>query len=93
MTSALILINAKRNHIGGLGEKLLEIDGITEVYTVTGRYDFIAIVRTKETEKLAKVVTEDILKFEGIERTETMVAFKCYSKYDLEHMFSIGLEE
>jgi DNA-binding Lrp family transcriptional regulator len=93
MTTALILIQAKRKYISQLGEKLLEIKGITEVYTITGKYDFVAIVRVKEPEKMAEIVTEDILKLEGIKKTETMVAFKCHSKYDLEHMFSIGLEK
>jgi DNA-binding Lrp family transcriptional regulator len=64
--------------------------GITEVYSVSGRYDLIAIVRIKDNETLSDIVTGAMLKLDGIVDSETMLAFRTYSKHDLESMFSIG---
>jgi DNA-binding Lrp family transcriptional regulator len=92
MVTAIILIQAERDSVAGLGEKLVGIEGITEVYTVTGKFDFVAVIRLPEHDALADVVTRDLLQVKGIARTETLVAFKCFSKYDLDRMFSIGLD-
>ena len=61
--------------------------GITEVYSVAGRYDLVAIIRVKENEELAEIVTNHIRKVEGIEKSETLIAFRVYSRYDLEMAF------
>ena len=74
-----------------LNQLLAEMDGITEVYSVGGRIDLIAVIRSKDNDLLADIVTEHLLKVEGIKTSETMVAFKVYSRHDLERMFSIGL--
>ena len=83
-------MNAERDRIAEVPDELLKINGIKEVYSVAGDYDLVAIVRVKEAEDLAKVVTEQFVKVKGITRTMTLIAFRCYSNYDLEHIFSIG---
>ena len=84
------MMNAERHRIAHVPDELLKITGVTEVYSVAGDYDLVAVVRVKEAEDLAKVVTEQFVKVEGITRTMTLIAFRCFSNYDLEHMFSIG---
>mgnify|MGYP002682571881 CR=1 FL=1 len=73
--------------------RLADVPGVTEVYSVAGDYDLVAVVRVKEHEQLADVVTRNLLKMEGIARTNTLIAFKSYSRKDLERMWEIGLEE
>ncbi len=92
MVTAFVLINARRDMIGETAEALENLDGMSEVYSIAGKYDLIAIIRVESNEKLAELVTGHMLKMEGIEKTETMMAFKTYSQYDLERMFSIGLD-
>ena len=89
MITSIILINAKRDKIVELAEQLASMDGISEVYSVTGHYDLIAIVRVQTNEELAELVTIQLAKVAGIEKTDTMLAFKAYSRHDLEAMFSI----
>jgi len=90
MTTAIVLINAERTKLSQVGEKLAEIQGITEVYSVGGRVDFVAIIRLPNNEALADLVTEQLTKVEGIVKTETMVAFRAISKFDIASMFEIG---
>ena len=90
MITALVMINAERDRIAGIPDELLKIGGVTEVYSIAGDYDLIAVVRVKQAEELAGVVTEGFAKVKGITRTMTLIAFKCYSNYDLEHVFSLG---
>lgn len=92
MITALVMMNAERERIAPIPEELLKITGVTEVYSVAGDYDLIAMIRVKEAEELASVVTEQFAKVKGITRTMTLIAFKCYSNYDLEHMFQIGFK-
>ena len=67
-----------------------DVDGVAEAYSVTGEWDFVAILRLREPERLAQVVTGGISQLEGVVRTQTMVAFETFSKHDLEALFSIG---
>lgn len=90
MTHAIVLIRAERSALPHLGGRLADLDGVAEAYSVTGEWDFVAIVRVAEPEELASSVTERLARLEGIERTYTMVAFEVYSRHDLEAMFSIG---
>jgi DNA-binding Lrp family transcriptional regulator len=90
MTHAVVLIQAERSALPDLGGRLADVAGVAEAYSVTGEWDFVAILRVPETEQLARVVTERLAKLDGIARTYTMVAFEAYSKHDLEAMFSIG---
>lgn len=90
MTHAVVLIEAERDALAGLGGELADIDGVAEAYSVTGHWDFVAIVRVPNHEQLADVVTGRIGQLSGVARTQTMVAFAAFSKHDLEALFSIG---
>jgi DNA-binding Lrp family transcriptional regulator len=92
MLTAIILVQATRESLAELGHRLAEARGVAEVYTVTGEWDFVAIVRVREHEELATVVTGELSRLSGIERTHTMVAFQQFSRHDLEAMFGLGLE-
>ena len=91
MVSGVVLLNIQRGRINEVGEVLAEIDGISEVYSVAGRYDLVAILRVPDNEALAEVVTEKMLKVEGITNSETLITFRVFSRHDLESMFSIGM--
>jgi DNA-binding Lrp family transcriptional regulator len=93
MLTAFILIESTREGLEHLGTELAGVEGVAEVYTVTGEWDFVAIVRVREHEDLAKVVTQHLTRLEDIERTQTMVAFQQFSAHDLEAMFGLGLED
>jgi DNA-binding Lrp family transcriptional regulator len=90
VTNAVVLIRAEREALGTLGGRLAEIEGVSEAYSVTGEWDFVAIVRVPDAEQLAAVVTESLAQLPGIDRTYTMTAFRAYSEHDLAAMFSIG---
>lgn len=91
MVSAVILINAKRTMIKTLAKQLVEMEAISEVYSVAGPYDLVAIARVSRNEDLSDLVTDEMTQMEGIEDTTTLFAFKTYSQHDLERMFAIGL--
>lgn len=90
MTTAIVLIEADRDAMAGLGSQLADIPGVAEAYTVTGEWDFVAIVRVGRHEELATTITGQLLQLSGVVRTQTMVAFEAFSQHDLEAMFSIG---
>ncbi|HZV51725.1 MAG TPA: Lrp/AsnC ligand binding domain-containing protein [Candidatus Dormibacteraeota bacterium] len=92
MLTAIMLVRARRDALPTLGPRLAEVRGVAEVYTVTGDWDFVAMLRVREHEELATVVTGEIAQLEGIERTRTMVAFQQFSAHDLEAMFGLGAE-
>lgn len=91
MVTAILLIKAKRNSIPDVAQQMVEISGVSEVYSVSGRYDLIAIIRVQTNDDLAALVTDKMRAIEGIENTETMLAFKAFSQHDLEAMFSVGM--
>ncbi len=93
MVSAVILLVVEKNKINEVAERLVELDGITEVYSVAGQYDLVAIARVRDNEQIAEAVTRQMLKIDGILRSETLMAFRAFSRYNLERMFSVGLEE
>ena len=93
MVTALVLLSVEREKTNTVAEKITAIKGVTEVYSVAGKYDLAVIIRVKENEDLATVVTEQIRSVEGIERSETLIAFRVYSRYDLEMAFSLGMEK
>ena len=93
MVNAVILLVVEKNKINEVAERLVEMDGITEVYSVAGQYDLVAIARVRDNEQIAEAVTRQMLKIDGIQRSETLMAFKAFSRYNLERMFSVGLEE
>jgi DNA-binding Lrp family transcriptional regulator len=91
VTHAIVLIGAERSALATLGGELADIDGVAEAYSVTGEWDFVAILRLREPEALAQAVTGRISQLPGVQRTQTMVAFEAYSRHDLEALFSVGL--
>src|SRR3979409_1773642 len=93
VVTAIVLIEAERSAIAKLGPALADVPGVAEAYSVTGEFDFVVIVRVKNHEEIADVVTSRLSQVPGIVKTHTHVAFKVYSKHDLEAMFSVGLQE
>jgi DNA-binding Lrp family transcriptional regulator len=92
MVTAIVLLNCARARVAEVADKLASMEGISEVYSVAGRFDLVAMVRVKTNEDLADVVTAGMQKIPGIESTETLIAFRAYSRLDLEGVFSIGLK-
>lgn len=90
MTHAIVLVEAERDAMSTLGGELADVEGVREAYSVTGEWDFVAIVAVKRHEDLADVVTNGIGQLSGARRTQTMVAFEAFSKHDLEALFAIG---
>jgi DNA-binding Lrp family transcriptional regulator len=90
VTHGIVLIEAERGVLATLGGTLADIDGVAEAYSVTGDWDFVAIIRVREPEGLAEVIRNRLAQLDGIKRTHTMVAFEVFSQHDLEALFSIG---
>ncbi len=88
MITAVVLITAERSALPKLGEDLAALPGVSEVYSVTGEFDFIAMVRAKTHDELADIVTTRIAQTKGVAKTHTHVAFRAYSKHDLETLFA-----
>lgn len=93
MVTAIILLNTQRDKINEVAEALVNMNGVSEVHSVAGRYDLVAIVRVSDNEHLADLVTNHVRPLKGIERSETLIGFQVHSHHDLEHLFAIGLEE
>jgi DNA-binding Lrp family transcriptional regulator len=89
MVSALVLINAARGQIETVGEEIAAIPGVTEVFSVAGRVDLVASIRVSTNDELADVVSRRFAQIEGIAATETLIAFRVYSREDLEAGFSL----
>ena len=92
MVSAIVLMNVERNKINEVADALVDIDGVSEVYSVAGQVDLVCIIRVPNNEALAGVVTEKMLQVDGILDSETLITFRVFSKHDLESMFSVGME-
>ena len=88
MITAVVLITAERSALPKLGEDLAALPGVSEVYSVTGEFDFIAMVRAKTHDELADIVTARIAQTKGVAKTHTHVAFRAYSRHDLETLFA-----
>ena len=93
MVSAVVLLKTHRGLINEVAAQLAELNGISEVFSVGGRYDRVAILRVRDNEAMADLVTEHMLKVDGIAESETLLAFRAFSRHDLESMFSLGLDE
>jgi len=91
MVTAIVMLTVERNKIDIVAEKIASMDGVSEVYSVGGRIDLIAIIRCRDNEQMAEIVTGHLLKVDGIKTSETLIAFKVYSSHDLESMFTIGM--
>ena len=93
MVTAIVLMSVERGQVSATAESLADLKQISEVYSVGGRYDLVAVIRVRTNEELAETVTKHLAGLKAIRNTETLIAFRSYSRHDLEAMFSLGLEE
>lgn len=93
MITAIVLIKTAVDRIGEVAEAAARIGGVTEVYSVTGEFDLVAMVRVREHDELADVIPGRLNKVDGVLATETHIAFRTYSQHDLEAAFALGLED
>ena len=90
MTHAIVLIEAERDALATLGGALADLDGVGAAYSVTGEWDFVAVLHLNRHEELADIVTGKMAALPGVVKTQTMVAFEAFSRHDLESLFSVG---
>jgi DNA-binding Lrp family transcriptional regulator len=90
--SAIVLISAEVDRIPEVAAAIADLNGVSEVYSVTGDVDLIAIVRVRHHEELADIIADQLNKVSGVLGTQTHIAFRTYSKHDLEAAFSLGLD-
>lgn len=93
MINAVVLLKVDVHSIPETAGAIAEIDKVSEVYSVAGEWDLVVIIRVKEHEELARVITGEIDKIPGITNSSTLIAFQVFSKHDLERMFSMGFED
>ena len=93
MVTAIVLLKADIHRIPEVAETIAQLPAVSEVYSITGEYDLLAIIRVRAHEELADVIPGELSKVEGITATQTHVAFRTYSRHDLEAAFSIGLAD
>jgi DNA-binding Lrp family transcriptional regulator len=92
MVTAIVMIFVEADKIPEVAQEIADLDGVSEVYSVAGDTDLIAIVRVREFEDVAEVIAGRLSRVEGVLRTDTHMAFRAYSRHDLDATFSIGLE-
>ena len=92
MITAIVLIDCATDSIPEVAETLASLPGVSEVYSVAGHVDLIAMVRVREFDQIADVIAGSISKVAGVINTETHIAFRAYSRHDLDAAFSIGFE-
>ena len=90
MVTAIVFVNAEVARIPEVAEAIADLTGVSEVYSVTGKIDLIAIIRVADHEQIAEVVSDQLTKVPGVLSTETHIAFRAYSSHDLEAAFSLG---
>lgn len=93
MITAIVLIQTEVDQVNEVAEQIVKLDGISEVYSITGDHDLLAMVRVRHHEELAEVIPGRISKVPGVVHTDTHIAFRTFSRHDLEAMFSLGLPE
>jgi len=89
VVTAIVLINTERGRVVDVAQQLIEIDGVSEVFSVAGRYDLVALLRVKTNDEMAALVTGHLLRVDGVAHTATLTAFQAYSRHDLERMFGL----
>lgn len=92
MITAIVRVRTAVDRVGEVAEAIADLPGVTEVYSVTGEFDLVALVRVRAHEELAQVIPGQVNKVDGVVATETHIAFRTYSRHDLEATFSLGLE-
>ena len=93
MITAFVLIEARQGQVGALAQTLADLPGVAEVYSVSGRHDLVAIARVATPDDLSVLVTDRLALLPGIVSTETLLAFRAYSRHDLDSLFDVGLSE
>ncbi|HLJ66678.1 MAG TPA: Lrp/AsnC ligand binding domain-containing protein [Chloroflexota bacterium] len=93
MITAIVLIHAARGKIPDVAQELLELPEVAEVYSVAGDFDLVAMLRVREYDAMAEAVPGKLQRLSGVEKTTTLMAFQCYSRHDLEALFSVGIDE
>ena len=93
MITAIVLCTVDRRHIPETAQTLLAVEEVSEVYSVAGDWDIVAMIRVREHEQLAAVVTQKLASIATITHTTTLIAFRAYSNYDLERLFAVGADE
>ena len=93
MVHAVVLVQCQIDQIPEAAQTIADLEGVSEVYSVAGEFDLVAIVRVSGHDDLARVIPGGIAKVGGVMGTETLIAFQVYSKHDLERLFSIGFDE
>ena len=93
MITAIVLIKADVSRIPEVAEIIVGLEGVSEVYSVTGEFDLVALVRVRQYEQIADVIPGGLNKVDGVTHTETHIAFRTYSQHDLEAAFSLGLPD
>jgi DNA-binding Lrp family transcriptional regulator len=91
--TAIVLVDCATDSIPEVAQALANLDGVSEVYSVAGHVDLIAMVRVREFDHIAEVIAGGISKVPGVLNTETHIAFRAYSRHDLEAAFAIGFRE
>ncbi|MFL6163104.1 MAG: Lrp/AsnC family transcriptional regulator [Jatrophihabitantaceae bacterium] len=92
MITTIVMVSVESNRIPEVAQEIADLDGVSEVYSVAGDVDLIAIVRVREFDRIAEVIAGRLSKIPGVLHTDTHVAFRAYSRHDLDSAFSIGLE-
>lgn len=92
MITAIVLVKTAVDRVGEVAEAIADLPSVTEVYSVTGEFDLVAIVRVRAHDELAQVIPGQLNKVDGVNSTETHIAFRTYSRHDLESAFSLGLD-
>jgi DNA-binding Lrp family transcriptional regulator len=93
VVTAIVLLKAEIHRIPEVAETIAQLPSVSEVYSITGDYDLLAIVRVRTHDELADVIPGGLNRVEGVSATQTHVAFRTYSRHDLEAAFSIGLSD
>lgn len=91
--NAIVLVNVERGKVNDVAQRIIDIDGVSDVFSIAGRYDLAAILRVQDNEQIAGIVTDVIRSIPSILHTETLIAFRAFAKSDLDAAFSIGNEE
>ncbi len=93
MITAIVMVTAATDSIPEVAQAIADLDGVSEVYSVAGDVDLVAIVRVREFDQVADVIAGRLDKVPGVLDTETHIAFRAYSRHDLEAAFAIGFNE
>ena len=92
MITTIVMVSVESNRIPEVAQEIADLDGVSEVYSVAGDVDLIAVVRVREFDRIAEIIAGQLSKISGVLHTDTHVAFRAYSRHDLDAAFSIGLE-